>query len=170
MPVTGTAKVDLPTTYYRAIGEIIARFNLLEHLTMVAISMLLRIENKKQQRIVLMGMTAKGKFGTLKALATHWSPNHRIKAEMHEITKIATNLYRWRNRFAHGWWVDNPRPRPITLLFADEGKDYYMPKGVKLTSQQVRRIASSIRTLTIRLDKVITAIRNEQATNSEGNP
>ena len=57
---------DLPSTYYRGIGEIIARTARFENSLMEAIAAIVPIDNPKKKRVMLMSMSVKPKLGILK--------------------------------------------------------------------------------------------------------
>lgn len=151
---------DAPKTYYRAAGEVICRASLFEHHIMVAIAAILKITNKKQRRIAFMGMGIKPKLGVLKALSTHWSPTPEVKKEIHAIIKAALDLINWRNRIAHGIWVSaQGRARDVFLYYADEGKDFYLPKADKVSSRDMHALGAEYRALTKRLWIVCKALK-----------
>ena|SRR2546422_6888686 len=97
---------------------------------MLAIGELLKLKNPKQVRISFMGMATKARLGALKAMATNWSPSNQIKAELHGIIKDALKLTGVRHSFAHGHWGYFQDRRKLEVIFAEEGKDFYMPKSL----------------------------------------
>lgn len=160
MAIKYTFPFDVPKTYYKATGEFITRFNLFDHQLMTAISTLLGVTNKKQRRIAFMGMSIKPKLATLKALATHWSPTPKVRDGFLAIVKDGISLMRWRHRFAHGVWGYSTDRRRLSVIYADEGKDFFLPKATHLTSIEITAKAAEVRALSKRLWNAVKELKN----------
>jgi hypothetical protein len=154
---------DIPKTYYRAIGEVIARRALFDFHVMLAIGQLLKIQNPKQVRVSFMGMAAKAKLGALKALATNWSPTPAIRTELHAIVREALRITDTRNSFAHGRWGHPANSKRLVVIYAEEGKDFYMPKAKRYTSAEITAKAAELRALNKRLWAVIEQLKSSPA-------
>jgi len=121
---------------------------------------LLKQRNPKQLRVSFMGMAAKARLGALQALANNWSPNATVKQEINEIAKDARKLALVRNSFAHGvWGHPGTSKRSLYVSFAEEGRDFYMPKAKRYKSAEIVAKATEIRALNKRLWKVIEELR-----------
>jgi hypothetical protein len=151
---------DIPKTYYRAIGEVIAKMALVELQVMHVIGRLLKIKDPKQVRVAFMGMGMKARIGAMQALASNWSPTQQIRQELCSIAADARKLSGVRNSFAHGQWgyKQNGDRRKLAVAFAEEGKDFYLPKGKPYKSAELIAKAQEVRAVSKRLKRVIEAL------------
>src|SRR5688500_2457334 len=95
---------DLPATYYRGIGEVIARTARFEHSLMDAIAAIVPIDDPKKKRVMLMSMSIKPKLGILKAMANNWVPAGTLRTDFTSVVKDAGSLVNIRHYVAHGVW------------------------------------------------------------------
>src|SRR5690606_22277114 len=109
---------DIPNTYYRAIGEIIARQALFDFHVMLAIGELLKLKDPKKVRVSFMGMATKARLGALRSMAANWAPTPQIRTELHGIIKDALKLTGIRNNVAHGYWGYFQDRRKLEVIFA----------------------------------------------------
>src|SRR5688572_830707 len=95
--------IDLPKSYYPAIGEIISRCAILEGEMRVIIWRAASMDNKLG-RVLTVGMKAKVLIATMKNVANHWGGHPFFKQEMNSIANRANELVADRNFVAHGVW------------------------------------------------------------------
>lgn len=149
-----TFPFDIPKTYYRGIGEVIARMSLIEHQVMVVIGKLLRLKDPKQVRVSFMGMTIKARLGAMQALASNWAPTPQLKQEICSIARATRRFVEVRNSFAHGQWGYATNKRKLHVGFAKESLDFYLPKSKHYTSSELLAIAKDVRATSKRLYRV----------------
>lgn len=150
--------VSIPKTYYRAIGEMIARTALFETQLMDAIAEIIPIREKKMKRVVLMNMSVKPKFGVLDALVKNWITHAALRKELLFIIKHGRQLVNFRHYLAHGIWAYDKNPRKPYLLFIPESKDVFLPKHMQLTSKEIEGAAKAMLHLTERLNAATRAL------------
>jgi hypothetical protein len=148
--------LDIHGTYYRAIGEVIARWALFEYHLMDAMAKLVPVNDPKKKRVLFMTMGVNPKLGILKSLVDNWLPNGPLKSEMHQIIKGAQVLKDLRHKFAHGVWGHKEGKKQLHLLYVDEAKEVYLPNSTIIPAKEIRNIALAIRILDKRL---LTATR-----------
>ena len=153
--------LDLRLKMYEVIGEYVARVSRFDFHLIEGISLLAGIQNKKKRRIAFMGMTFNARLGTLKALATYWAPNKRLRDQIYGIVRAGQRIRKTRNSFAHGVWghAKGEDRRRLRVYHAPESKDYYLPSAPHYTADEVRAKARSVRSLDARLEKVLKQLR-----------
>lgn len=153
--------VDIPKTYYQAVGEVVSRMARVEHQLMVAIGLLLQLKNPKQVRVSFMGMNMKARLGAIRALASNWVTDPELKQELCTIVAEARKLADTRNSLAHGVWAKQGGKKTLRLGYALESKDFYMPRSTPYTTAQIVAKAKEVRALAIRLDNAIGALKSQ---------
>ena len=153
---------NLPGTYYRAIGEVIARAALFEMLVMEAIAEIAKIEDKKMKRVFFMTMQIKPKLGVLKNLSNNWLRGD-LRSEFLSIVKEALPLINFRHMIAHGVWGREQGKKTMRLQYIEESKDVYIPNSAPTKSRAVRQVAIAIHNLNVRLDNATRSLQASHA-------
>jgi len=157
-----TYPFDIPKTHCKAIGEVISKMALAEFQVMQLIGYLLGIKDPKKLRISFMGMSMKARLGAVKALATYWSPTPSIKSEIHSIVSELRKLAPVRNSFAHGQWGFSTNRRKLSIVFAEESKDFFLPKAKHYKSAHIVAKAIEARAIVKRLKHVCDSLKGAQ--------
>lgn len=125
---------DLPAMYYRRIGAIAYRWNMIELYMQTLTWHYLGLDVKKG-RLLTYWPGPVTKIKAFKALPERWVDDSKIAKEITAIATKADNLRIKRNNIVHGIWGCKPKNRKDRYLFEFEtGKDRIFPR-VKLTPQ-----------------------------------
>jgi hypothetical protein len=145
---------NLPASFYKPIGQIIARW-LYTELYMLSIAWhALGIKNPKTARLLTVGLNAVDKVRLFGSLSPRWitDPSHRAELEM--IRKEADRLRANRNKLAHGYWgykVGNRKQ--MELFYLRENEVRIMPKPLPIDVGVLKTWAADLEVLNIRLKK-----------------
>ena len=153
-----TFPFHLPKTYYRAIGEVAARWSLFELQVLMAIRDILRMD-AKQGRILIQGMATRPRLAILKALANNWVTDGKLKKEIIAIVQESVKFANDRNGLAHGVWGYKSNKLALCLIHMHEPQHRWLPKAERITSQQILAKAQTILMLDKRLWRAIQALK-----------
>lgn len=159
--------LQLPTTYYSAIGETLYRWALLEYQMQEIIWRALDIDNKKG-RTLTVGMGSRTLIGILRTLSRRWAANKTEAQMLNSLANGASQIVETRNNIAHGTW-QYPRGGKATdihLIYMKASDQRIMPKAEKTRAAHVRSTARKIRHLNERAEKIIARLEARQQSSS----
>lgn len=132
---------DLPNEYYAAIGEIAARWSWLEHQLHVIIRVILRLD-KKQGRIVIVGMGVKPMASMIRGLALRWVSDARLKNDLRAFAKATLEFKPNRDDFIHGvYCYPEGKPDTICLYQMRSAEERIMPGMARLPIKTLQNAA-----------------------------
>jgi len=145
---------NIPASYYKPIGQIIARWTYTE-LYMLSIAWhVLEIKNPKAARLLTLGLNAVDKVKLFGSLAPRWVTDHSDQKELEAICKKAEDLRAYRNKLAHGLWGYKPGNRKrLELFYLRENDVKIMPRPLRMDLAILQSWAADLDALNIRLKK-----------------
>jgi len=152
--------MDLPASYYSAVGEFMFRFAQLEYQLHEIIWMAMDL-GYQQGRILTIGTDFRVLSATIKTItrpdARVWVKNKTIIQEMNSIVGNGRKHYGLRNKIAHGSWQSpDGSPKNARLHFMKQEDERILPRHDKtLNDQRIHRHAGELRTLNHRAKKLI---------------
>ena len=141
---------SLPPKYYRSIGEVVFRWNLVEEHMQTIIWHVMKLD-WKQGRLLTFGADASQKIEMFEGLALYWIFDLRIQKEIKSVAIRADTLSRRRNRIVHGNWGYRSDPKDLRLFYIANVKQRVIPKTEKKTPEDLKAIANDIKALDDRL-------------------
>ena len=125
----------LPTMFYRRIGEISYRWNMIE-LYMQSITWHFLGLDFKRGRLLTYWPGHQAKLAAFKALPEKWVPDDGIANEIRRIAKLASKMRIKRNNIVHGIWGHKPNEKKTLRLFQIESaSDRILPRS-KIINQR----------------------------------
>jgi hypothetical protein len=163
MPTVYEIPVDLPSRYYPAMGEIIARCAILENQMRHIIWRASGIDNRLG-RVLTVGMEANVLIATVKNLSDKWGGHATIKQGMNSVANQARPLFKERNLVAHGIWgyPIGRKPRIWRFYRMFEAQDRVMPAAVKKSPKDLAKIAAQLRRLNLRAEELIGSLEHQE--------
>ena len=154
--------LDIPSRYYKSIGQIIVGWNLTEALIASIIWKLHRIKDVRKGRALIYGLQAGSKLKILAQSAKLFSKTPAMQQQLTQLIGRANTLKDERNLLAHGLWGHMPKEKPkLWKVFKMDALDH----GLLLIRKKVTaeldpaRIAKEIRTLNSDFKKFMALYR-----------
>jgi len=141
---------SLSVPYYRHIGEVVFRWNLVEEHMQTIVWHVMGLD-WKQGRMLTFGAEASQKIDMFRGLALKWIPEQRTQKEVTSIANRAETLNTRRNRVVHGVWGYRSDPKDLSLFHIANLKQRIRPKTVRMTPEDLKKISSDIKALDSRL-------------------
>jgi len=141
---------SLPATYYRYIGEVVFRWNLVEEHMQTIIWHVMGLD-WKQGRLLTFGAEASKKIEMFEGLALNSISDQEIQKDIKSIANRADVLNKRRNRIVHGTWGYESKPREYRLFYIANIKQRIRPDTKKMRPKDLEAIASDIKALDDRL-------------------
>ena len=149
---------NLPAKYYRYIGEITARWNMVElHLQEIVWDVL--DLDLKRGRLLTYRSGAREKLNLFRALGKHWIKNQLL---VDEFKKIATEIERLnglRNDYVHGVFGHIPgEPKILKLLYIKTTENKITPRAESKTENDIKLVADDIAALQLKLETIVARL------------
>jgi hypothetical protein len=145
---------NLPARYYRYIGEVATRWNMVElHLQEIVWSVL--DLDLKRGRLLTYRTPAREKINLFRALGKHWIKNHLLVSEFDRIANEVDRLNALRNDYVHGVFGHEPgKPRELKLFYIKTTANKILPRTERKTVEDVKRVADEIAALQEKLETI----------------
>lgn len=158
--------MDVPSSYCSAIGEIAARWNWLENQLGVIIREGFELD-KKEGRVLTVGMGVKPKCNILRMVALKWITDRALQEQVRQLAKDCQNMIDPRNEYVHGLY-GHPvgQPNRIGRMIMGSGEERYMPKFMETSVAQIQQRATELREIQQRAQAItrrIKELREERA-------
>jgi hypothetical protein len=154
-----TPAIDLTPDYYRAIGEISARWNWLEFQLGVLIREGFGLD-KKEGRVLTVGMAMKPKCHILRIMALKWVKDAQLRHDLTKLAKDCQNKIDDRHCHVHGVYAYlNDAPEKIGLMLIGSGEERYAPSLKEPILPDLQRIAGELRALQMRAQDITRRIK-----------
>jgi hypothetical protein len=145
---------DIPASYYKPIGQIVASWNLAEVIISSIIWHVLDIKDPEVGRLFTYRPSSVERLKILDVTMRHIK-DPAIKAELAKLHSEADKLRGLRNTIIHGLWGRMPNePKTWKLFYLKDTKDTVSLKRDVMTTQKISDIATRIRTLNVKLDEL----------------
>lgn len=143
---------NIPSAYYKSIGQIIVRWGFTELYLQSVIWHIFKITDVKSARALTWSLNAVDKVKLFGALSPRWVPDPDDQKEVKEIYDIADRLRANRNLLAHAVWGYLPSKKDEMLTFFLRDLDKRInPKAKPLSIKEVKQWAADIDALNKRL-------------------
>ena len=144
--------LNIPSAYYKPIGQLIVRWGLTELYLQSIIWHVWELKNVKAARALTWNLNAVEKVKLFGALSPRWISDPIDQKELKYLHTEAERLRIKRNHLAHGVWGYIPGKRNEMLMFYLRELDQRIqPKASRPTVAEVRRLAADINALNKRL-------------------
>jgi hypothetical protein len=144
--------VQLPTAYYRQIGEITFRWATLEFQLQEIIWLVMGLGNK-EGRVMTVGMDTTPLLGIFRNLTQRWVADPTDKQEINSLAKAIKKLKPWRNAITHGIWCRTvSRPYRVDLHHLYEPHQRLLPEATHTTPAEMAAMASDLAIINHRLE------------------
>lgn len=147
---------NLPARYYRYIGEIAARWNMVELHLQEIIWLVLELDPKRG-RLLTYGQTARAKIEMFRALGEPWIRNHLLVTNIKKLAKDVNRLNNERNRYVHGIFGHEPgKPNDLKLFYVQKAKHKILPHAERKTADDIKKVAADIEALQNELESLLS--------------
>jgi len=142
---------SIPKSHYKGVGEIVARWAMLEHHIERLLWKALNLDNKKG-RLLTHSLGTRAKIQMLKTITLRWIASPKEQKEVRAIAKAADRLANRRHAIAHGIW-GHPlgKPTQIHLFYMREGHQRILPQVERIKASDLARVATAVRALDQRI-------------------
>lgn len=139
--------LDLPPEYYASIGEIAARWSWMEWQLHVIIRVILKLD-KKQGRILSIGMAVKPMANMIRGLSLRWVPDAKLKNDLQNFIKAVMKFKKTRDELVHGVYViPENEPMSICLYRIRSAEERILPPAERIRADQIKAAASHLHDL-----------------------
>jgi hypothetical protein len=140
--------LNLPSKFYRPIGEIAYRWNLAEALMLSLCWHFMRLNDPKKARLLTMGMNADRKVQLFEFVIRQWVADPTRKSELGALHKRIDRLRKSRNKIVHGIWGHPPGSPEILKLFSFKDNDErFLPRAEPFSNAQLKAVADDLHKL-----------------------
>jgi hypothetical protein len=154
-PFNATHPRNIPSVYFKPIGQIIVRWGFTELYIQSIIWYIWGIEDPKIARALTWNINAVDKVSLFKALSKRWIKDIAVQNEIEAMSIEAERLRCERNKYAHGIWGHRPGNKKDMRIFYLRSIDHRItPRNFHANITEVRKLASDIDALNIRLQKL----------------
>jgi hypothetical protein len=145
---------NLPARYYRYIGEIAARWNMVEYHLQEIIWYVLDLDLKRG-RLLTYRAPAREKINLFRALGKHWITNQLTVRRFEKIAAEVQRLNTLRNDYVHGVFGHEPgKPRELKLYYIKTTENKILPRAERKTVDDIKKVAADIKALQIELEQI----------------
>ncbi|MEO1596489.1 MAG: hypothetical protein AAFS02_14700 [Pseudomonadota bacterium] len=150
---------NLPAKYYRYIGEIAARWNMVEVHLQEVIWHVLDLDPKRG-RLLTYWPGAVRKLDVFRALSQPWIKNQLLTDKLRGIASEVDRLNRERNRYVHGvFGHEAGKPKELKLFNIKKTKHKILPIAEHKSADDIKQVAEDIAVLQTDLESIVALLR-----------
>ncbi len=136
---------NLPAKYYRAIGELIVKWNFVDF-HMQSIARFYLNLGPKESRVLMYKLGTRDKVDILRAVCLRWVSDPVHKKKLEKITEKFHKLSNRRNEYIHGTWghkIGAPR-NELRMMYIRKAKEKILPLAPIIKPDDIQKIVSDL--------------------------
>lgn len=154
--------VDIPRSFYKPIGQVVAGWNLTEALVASIIWHYHKIKEPPRGRLLVYNHNSVEKLNILLRTAQRYVPSPSDSGALCRLYGEANAVRKARNSIAHGWWGRMPNERHTWKVFSPKEQDDADPSLLRrkiTTHNDLIKLAARVRKLNKDLKQFMTQRR-----------